>query len=435
MNDEEKKDFEERASLYLMRGRSRAAMDHPFWSAFTAGKEWRVDWSCQTAYTDGRVMGYNPAFMCYIHGKFKMIGIIAIIVHEAAHIFLGHHLRKGKRPMHGWNVACDHVVNNLLLKCKPIMCLDGDWVCDRKYKDWCAEDVYEELPKEDKEQKEDGQGKPCDGGMGGDDPSQPQQGQSGDGKPTPNTSDGKYTIGDVREMKDEDGSKLSEQQVDDALADIKGIATNAAQMSQRAGKLPAEVRQYVEDLLEPKHNWKEALSMFVGARAKTDFNMSKPRPTAACCGYFSPELDTEDAPAKICIGVDTSGSMDFVEACSEVQGAVEAYEDEGIDTTLKILYCDTKLHYEEDLDIGDKPFKGGRGGGGGTRFSPVVDWVRDHHNDQDIEGFVYITDGHCSDFGEDPGVPTLWVLTESASKSFNPPFGEFIHTDIKDGGY
>jgi len=34
-----------------------------------------------------------------------------------------------------------------------------------------------------------------------------------------------------------------------------------------------------------------------------------------------------------------------------------------------------------------------------------------------------VTDGHSSDFGTDPRLPVLWVLT-APHRRFNPPFGE-----------
>jgi len=40
---------------------------------------------------------------------------------------------------------------------------------------------------------------------------------------------------------------------------------------------------------------------------------------------------------------------------------------------------------------------------------------------------IYVTDGYCSDFGEPPECPVLWVLTRT-NKEFDPPFGEICCT-------
>jgi hypothetical protein len=39
---------------------------------------------------------------------------------------------------------------------------------------------------------------------------------------------------------------------------------------------------------------------------------------------------------------------------------------------------------------------------------------------------VMVTDGHCGDFGRDPGIPVLWILT-ARNPGFRPPFGEVVH--------
>jgi predicted metal-dependent peptidase len=373
--------------------RAIAAMDHPFWATFTLGKEWVEDNSQGTAYTDGNCMGYNSEFIVKLHQDYKMRGVVALIVHEAAHIFLGHHLRKGDRNHDKWNIACDHVVNNLILECKPPMSLKGLWTCDPKYKGWCVEDVYNDLP----------------------------SGQSPSSSQTP---------GEVRVMKNPDGTQMGEAEIDSALHNLRVSTRTAASLQSIAGKLPASLREMVKDLLEPKVNWRDALALFVAERAKNDFNMSKPRPTAACCGHFAPTLESEDAPTKIVLAVDSSGSMNFEEACSEVHGILLEYEDMNIDTNLTVVYCDAVVHHIEVLEPGQHPFKDGKGGGGGTKFSPVMEWVN-ANADSDIGGLVYITDGFTEDFGEDPNVPVLWVLTQQHNPKFDPPFGSVVISDIK----
>ena len=40
---------------------------------------------------------------------------------------------------------------------------------------------------------------------------------------------------------------------------------------------------------------------------------------------------------------------------------------------------------------------------------------------------VMLTDGYCDDFGEDPGIPVMWILTKQRHEGFQPPFGELSH--------
>jgi predicted metal-dependent peptidase len=64
-------------------------------------------------------------------------------------------------------------------------------------------------------------------------------------------------------------------------------------------------------------------------------------------------------------------------------------------------------------------------GRGGTRFTPVFDYVEEH--DLQPDALVYFTDLGCSDYPDDPGYPVIWAATERATK---PPFGDVIDIDL-----
>jgi predicted metal-dependent peptidase len=47
-------------------------------------------------------------------------------------------------------------------------------------------------------------------------------------------------------------------------------------------------------------------------------------------------------------------------------------------------------------------------------------------NAQELTCLTYFTDGYCDDFGRNPGVPVLWVLTHDSNDRFTPPFGKVV---------
>jgi predicted metal-dependent peptidase len=51
----------------------------------------------------------------------------------------------------------------------------------------------------------------------------------------------------------------------------------------------------------------------------------------------------------------------------------------------------------------------------------VFDYMREAG--EQPKAVVMVTDGYCSDFGEAPECPVLWVLTQQ-NRGFVPPFGE-----------
>jgi len=229
-------------------------------------------------------------------------------------------------------------------------------------------------------------------------------------------------------MKAEDGKALTESQKVAEEAQQKIRTTNAAQNAKKAGKLPGELREFLDELLEPKIDWREILARFIGDMSREDMTWRRPNPRySAASGLYLPSLDGKSF-GRVALAVDTSGSIssaEFTELVSEAMGCVDEYDESGTPKEIEVFYCDTKVHHRETLSPGDTPFQHAKGGGGGTKYSPVMHEVSMGNVEEDTQALVYMTDGYCSDFGTDPGIPVLWVLTQT-NKTFNPPFGEVV---------
>jgi predicted metal-dependent peptidase len=63
-----------------------------------------------------------------------------------------------------------------------------------------------------------------------------------------------------------------------------------------------------------------------------------------------------------------------------------------------------------------RPFKGR----GGTSFVPVFQWVESNNEQPDL--LIYFTDGYGSFPSDEPGYPTVWVMTTDVEA----PFGDII---------
>ena len=99
------------------------------------------DW-CPTAATDGRHLYYNTQFFNTLSEK----QIEFVIAHEILHCAFDHLDRRQDRDPHLHNIACDYLVNNLLVREKI-----GEKVTqipifqDYKYEGWSSEQVYDDL--------------------------------------------------------------------------------------------------------------------------------------------------------------------------------------------------------------------------------------------------------------------------------------------------
>lgn len=229
-------------------------------------------------------------------------------------------------------------------------------------------------------------------------------------------------------MKNPDGSNMSPSEMQGALDDLKTRVTQAGQAAKNAGNLPGHLEEILKEYLEPSQSWLEVLTRFLGDYAREDYSMCRPNRRHLSRGFCMPSLYNETF-GKVLFAVDTSGSVSEEEVhdmFNEIMGTIRCYED---DPEITVICCDTgirnvqKVSYGEDVVIK---------GGGGTRFSPVMEWVRNNmHAEEDTPvACIYHTDGYCNDFGEDPGIPVLWALSGDhlPVKDFKErmPFGEVV---------
>jgi predicted metal-dependent peptidase len=137
-------------------------------------------------------------------------------------------------------------------------------------------------------------------------------------------------------------------------------------------------------------------------------------------GLYLPELRNPEL-GLIALLVDTSGSItqqDLNAIASEVGGILTAYK-----TELLVVYVDAAVQGHTLFSSEDAEIKLELKGGGGTDFRPGYAFI-DEHGHQPTAA-VYLTDGYCRAFPNEPEFPTLWALTQKNSY-FEPPFGEVI---------
>ena len=373
-------------------------LDQPFFATILLGMQRIEDPSKPTMCTDGDHLWYNPEFV----KKLSRPELIGVLAHEAMHPACMHQLRRGERDGFKWNVAADYAINPLLAEAG--LTLPKDRLEDEKYSDLHAEAIYAKLP-------ECPEGTPAWGDEGeGDDKG---DSQDGDGPPSPGM------WGEVIDPKKPDGTKMTEADTREAEGQWKVKVQQAATAAKKAGKLPAGLARLVDDLMEPKLDWRTILSRFVGELARTDYSFRFPNVRYAQSGFTLPSLKQETI-GKVIFGMDTSGSMghdQLREIVGEVCGALSEYEKDGVDPEVTILWCDTEVHEQTVSD----PSEFNPQGGGGTDFAPVFEYVKD--KGYEPKALIYLTDGYCNSFGDDPGYPVLWGLTEKCDY-FDPPWGE-----------
>ena len=338
-----------------------------------------------TAATNGRDVMYNPAFIDTLTDK----QLTFVVIHEALHKVYQHMSlwrKLWKENPQLANVAADYVVNNTIVEADPhgeITVMPEMCLYDKAYANMTTKQVFD-LLKQDNDSDQ----------VAGHD-SHDWEGAE------------ELTDAEVKEV---------QKQIDQALRQGEIIR----------GKMEGNKNRSIEELLEPKIDWREQLREFVNATCKNKDKTSWKRPSRRFIGQdiYMPSMIGETV-GKLVVGIDTSGSIgneELREFLSEVVGICHEVSPE----SLELIYWDYDVAGHETYNIGDydglatttKP-----AGGGGTRVGSLNEYLKDKRIIP--EAIIVLTDGYVEDsWGGDWEAPTLWAIT---SRGITSPHGKSIY--------
>lgn len=355
---------------------------------------------CGTAATDGRHFYYNSRFVDMLRPK----EVEFLFGHEVLHCVYDHFGRRGSRDPQIWNIANDFCVNADLIKHRvgekitTVPCLH-----DTKYDGLSSEEVYDQLMQNvqqinlsdllDKMLDEhlDGEG---DGDGDGDQ-------KQGKGRP-------QLSNADRQAIKDE----------------IKEAMLAAAATADGAGNLPAGVKRLIQELTEPKMNWRELLRMQLESTIKSDYTWMRASRRGWHMDAVMPGMKP-DPMIDIAVALDASGSIsesmlkDFL---SEIQGIMDSFPAYRI----HVITFDTEAYnpaqYNSDnLDsMCDYEVKGG----GGTDFDCVYNYLK--ANEIEPKRLVMFTDGYpFGSWGDENYTDTVFIL--HGTTTIVPPWGQYAY--------
>lgn len=366
------------------------------------GKKEVVDY-IPTACTNGRDELYGEAFM----GKLDDKGLAFVIVHEALH--------KAGRHLHTWeklarenlmlaNAAMDYWVNLTIIKRDPngamvaMPKLDGKEIglYDRRFDNMNIKQIYDILKQEQEEKQQQGDGEGG-GNSGGFD---------------------EHDWDGAKELSKEEIEQLAKE-VDQALRQGQ-IA--AAKMHGKGG---GNMSRDLDDLLNPKVDWRQLLREFVTAvcNGRDYSSWRKPNRRFLSEDIIMPSLVSERVGHMV-IGIDTSGSIggpELTQFLTEVMAVAEQVNPDKVD----LIYWDARVAGHEvynnatlaTLINSTKPK-----GGGGTDPTCVPKYL-DKHGIKP-ECVIMLTDGYVGSWGE-WDVPVLWAIC--GGNKCTAPVGKTVH--------
>ena len=402
----------------IVKARTALVLNHPFFASLALRLTVREDSACETAWTDGRVFGYNPSYINILPSD-KLRGLTA---HTVMHAACNHHTRRNDRDPDLWNRACDYAINPILLEAG--LTLPDGFLFDERYKGKSADAVYESLvaQKSDHQEKKDNPNQVKEektrteleeeASAANAEPGKGEKENQPLDEPVNATGDpGKS--GEIRDIPPDAGQEDgNETDWDEALIQA---ATNARGM----GKLPAGLDRFIRKRVNSKLCWQALLSRFIENAARSDYSWVTPNRRYIHQGFYLPSLKNNEL-TDIVIAVDTSGSIQAAETdqfAAELSAIMENFP-----ATLHLIYCDRAVTGYHRLERADLPVTIRPRGGGGTDFRPAFDLMEK----EDIKPacFIYLTDLECKNFPKTPAYPVLWVKTGKGA--IQPPFGEIL---------
>ena len=373
---------------------------HPFFGnmATRLGIQECDEW-CPTAATDGRNLYYNTKFF----SKLSSREIEFVIAHEILHCVFDHIGRTEQRDRQIYNVACDYIVNNTLVRDnigeKP---KDIPIFQDFKYEGWSSEKVYDEIFKkyDDKSLKKLGQLLDEHLDWGDDN----GQGPSKDDKDKGKQKKPAFSKEELRKIRDE----------------IKDSILQSAQAA-GAGNLPKEVERIVQSMTNPKMNWREILQTQIQSTIKSDYSFMRPSRKGWHSGVVLPGSQFEQT-IDIAVAIDASGSISEKQLTvflSEIKSIMDQYRDYKI----KVWTFDTQVYNEQDFGPNDGDISQySITGGGGTDF--MCNWEYMKENDIVPKRLIMFTDGYTFDSWGDPNYcDTVFVIHDNHNDRVEAPFG------------
>lgn len=360
----------------LSKAKTGLILEHPFIGSVAINMPFELDETIETAATNGKRVKFNPKFIEGLTDE----ELKFLVAHECLHPMLEHNYRRNGRSPMRWNKACDYVINHLLDQEKIGKFIQGGCLDSNIYNagNGTSDGIFNILPE--------------DGGNGGGD------GPGGAGN----------------DLEDGEGSPAEQQQ---EAAEWKVKVAQAAQAAKMMGKLSANMQRFVDEVLQPKVDWRDVLRRFV-QKAKTDERtFARPNRRFLSQGLYLPSV-TGEVLGEIVIAVDCSGSIGQREI-NEFATEVKSLKEDGNPSALHVVYFDSEVSHYEYFGRDDEVHIEAHGGGG-TAFSPIFKYLDD--NAIVPVACVVLTDLCCDDFGNVPDYPVLWV----SNHSDKAPWGEVV---------
>jgi predicted metal-dependent peptidase len=392
--------MDEKARRSITKARATLILRKPFFGYLATYLEPTEMPGCPTIGTDGKHLYYNPKYI----NSLAMDELTAVIAHEVFHCAFGHVWRCGYRDVEKWNIAADGVTNVVLTD--EGFHLPSGGVMDGRFKGLSVEEAYRMIKDKTKEQL-----------SSGDESGKGSESGGAEGKTLDDHSEwGKKDTQDAEGRAGLKGQKLEDK--------WREQASRARQLVKTQGAGMGSLDDLVDELIEPRLNWREILRNLVMSSVISDYQILPPNKRHVWRNIYLPS-SKRSSEIEVAFIVDVSGSMsldEVKEALSELKGICDQFD------SFKIFYVECDWDIQKLLELTPYSFNMDEvkkiRGRGGTRFPVSHIFEEITKEGGNPSSIVYFTDGYGNIDGDEPPCPVIWLLC--AKSNFKPKFGRVI---------
>lgn len=407
-------------SKRLLISRMRILANNGFYGLLLMHLKFALDEECETAYTDGERIAFNPTFMDELSDS----ELDFVLMHEILHVALRHCARGGGYDPELFNIACDIVVNSNIMHSNDD---NAKTITLRKYGEsmhvtptkqegylFTAEEVYGMLTAKMSKRTKNGSGS-----GEANEKSDSQKGGKSKGRGAPKDTDNGWD--DHSRWKEEEDSYEDDLWV----ARIKNAA-EAVEIREAAtscGKTPVFAKRLLKDLKKGQIDWRVVLQNFIQEEIN-DYSFSPPDRRFDDSPFYLPDFNEKEERVKnVWFVIDTSGSMSdkaVTAAYAEILSAIETFNGhlEGYVSFMEATITEPVpfTNVEEFKEI--QPV-----GCGGTNFLSIFQYLDKYLSDEPPSYIVILTDGYDTFPKEEmsKGIPVLWLIN---NEEVDPPWGK-----------
>lgn len=353
--------------------RAKLLLKQPFYGVLLSMTDFIPESVIPTMATDGVKVYYNPNFVTNLTEEERN----GVLLHEISHCIYLHCSpeRRLNRDKMRWNYASDYAIN---LEIKDLgHTLPKDVLLDNKYRNMNAEQIYDELPKDEESLK---------------------------------------ALGSTLDTHIEpvDGSEDWDDMEDKIISAFE--MTKDYYENKNHGKFPGGVKRWIEKMRRSKVKWERIFHRYVGeALAKDDFSYHRCNRRMLSQDIYLPDLRNHII-GHVVLAIDTSGSITkkIIEQFAAELSKISHLVDE-----VTVMTCDASVHEVVKIrkmeDFMSKIyFKGGMG----TDFRPVFREVDERKIVPEL--LIYLTDAWGTFPEKRPNYPVIWCLTVGSNKDAIP---------------